>query len=250
MNARSRQPLTGAVPAIMDLAPPAEDFVFPSDNALEIPTLRLDRMATAVIAPVQCWGSVRRRDQTNVRTWHFYTDDYRFERLWKSPGDVVATGARICVEPNFSQLDAMPWPVGWYNLYRKRWIARWWQDQGIDIIADLYVGEKYQKWNFLGLPKGWKSFAVRGSGETPQAAVALHADAQQFAETPDIFFYVYGGGIRQAAALRSAGIPCVVSDYYRDADVSTWLENNTAPNIATLASTPRLTTQDTRHGQK
>ena len=121
-------------------APPARDWMFPADNALEIPTLRLDRMAMAMHAPVACWGSIPRRDTRNVRSWHFYADDYRFEQLRKTPGDVVATGAQVCVEPNFSVLDDMPWPVGWYNLYRKRWVARWWQDQGIEIVADLFVG--------------------------------------------------------------------------------------------------------------
>lgn len=211
--------------------PTAEDWVFPANNALEIPTLRLDRMASAILAPSACWGTVSRRETRNISTWHFYTDDYRFEALWKSPGAVVATGARICVEPNFSALSEMPWPVGWYNLYRKRWIARWWQDQGIDIIADLHVGEKYSAWNWLGLPPGWRSFAVRGSAQDPQAALKAYAAAREFAGTPDILFYVYGGGIAQARALRDAGMPCVMADHYRDQDASRWLAGASPPGL-------------------
>jgi hypothetical protein len=225
--------------------PPAGDWVFASDNPLEIPTLRLDRMAMGMMAPVACWGSIGRRDTRNVRSWHFYTDDCRFEQLWRTPGDVVATGAEVCVEPNFSCLDDMPWPIGWYSLYRKRWIARWWQEQGIAIVADLFVGPKYREWNWVGLPKGWRSFATRGVGEDPEAAVELYAAARDWAGGEEIFFYVYGGGVRQAAALRAAGVPCVISDYYRTEDMSRWLQ---IQGVAGVIDTARGNHAGLRHG--
>jgi hypothetical protein len=215
------------------------DIVWPTDNPLEIPTLRFDRQASVIVAPMACWGTVRRRDQRNVNSWHFYTDDYRFARLWTHPQDVVATGAKVCVEPNFSALDSMPFPVGWNNLYRKRWVARWWQDQGIEIIADLYVGAKYQAHNWMGIPKGWRAYATRGSAEDPESIVSLFYRASEHAGTDQILYYVYGGGITQARVLRDAKIPVVLSDYYRDHDASWWLatkgSSDPVPQLTLLA---------------
>jgi hypothetical protein len=202
--------------------PRPQDFVWPSDNPMEIPCLRVDMQALSVVEPSACWGSVSRRDTRNVSTWHFYADDYRFEQLWKTPEDVLITNPVNCVEPNFSSLDSMPYAVGLYQIYRKRWIARWWQEQGIRIFADLYVGEKYQKLNYAGLPKGWRAFATRGSAEHPQNAIDSYHQAREWAGG-DIIFFCYSGGKPQAMALRAAGLPVILADHFRDENISTWL---------------------------
>lgn len=198
------------------------DFVWPSDNPMEIPSLRLDMQAVTVVEPSACWGTCSRSETRHVRTWHFYSDDYRFEQLWKTPEDVLATNPVNCVEPNFSSLDSMPFAYGLHQIYKKRWIARWWQEQGIRIFADLFVGEKYIQLNYLGIPKGWRAFATRGNGAEPQIAVDTYYQAREWAGG-DIVFYCYSGGKKQARALLDARIPVILSDYYRHTGVSTWL---------------------------
>lgn len=200
------------------------DFVWPSDNPLEIPTLRLDMQAQAVIEPSACWGTISRRESKHVATWHFYADDYRFEQLWKTPEDILHVKPINAVEPNFSALDSMPYAFGLNQIYKKRWIARWWQEQGIRIFADLYVGEKYAKMNYLGLPKGWRAFATRGQAENPQAAVETYHQAREWAGG-DIVFFCYAGGKTQAEALRDARIPVILTDFYRHQNISTWIES-------------------------
>lgn len=204
------------------------DYVFPSDNDLEIPTLRSDMQASALVAPVTRWGSVSRKESRNVGSWHFYTDDYRFEQIWTSPGDLVATGASVAIEPNFSALDDMPFAYGIQQIYKKRWVARWWQDQGIRIVADTFVGDKYWDLNFLGLPADWRSFGLRGQTNDPDLAIDVYKELKKWACGEDILFYVYSGGRAQIEALRKARIPCLVSDYYRrPGEIAKWLGNAT-----------------------
>lgn len=62
------------------------DAVFASDNDLGIPLLDANLQAAAVVAPVQPWGmGAGARTRKNAGTWHFYTDDYRFDALWRDP---------------------------------------------------------------------------------------------------------------------------------------------------------------------
>ena len=55
------------------------DSLFPSDNELEIPTLRLDMQPTSVEIPFVCFGEQKRTYQMKGRgTLHFVTDDFCF----------------------------------------------------------------------------------------------------------------------------------------------------------------------------
>lgn len=138
------------------------DALFATDNALGIPLLDVGLQATYVHLPVRTWGSVK-RNQVMRGTWHFYTDDYRFEALWTDPSGVVNSECNAAVEPNFSTSEQMPEVVGWYQIYRKRWLARYWQSHGIPVFVDLNVAPRFYYANLLGVPRGWRSWMTRGS---------------------------------------------------------------------------------------
>ena len=105
------------------------DCVWPSDNEMEVPMLRPDLQANAVDLPVTQWGTIRRRSDMHG-TWSFYVDDYRFTALWRDPTPVINSGCLNVVEPNFSCSDQTPFPVVLNNIYRKRWLSRFWQEFG------------------------------------------------------------------------------------------------------------------------
>jgi hypothetical protein len=65
--------------------------------------------------------------------------------------------------------------------------------------------------------------ATRGLAEDPGEAIRLYEEARSWAKGEEIFYYVYGGGVKQAAALREARVPCLISDYYRNEDMSRYL---------------------------
>lgn len=153
------------------------DWIFPSDNPLSIPLLLKDVQPRGLELPTNRWGARARRDRIEGGTYHFYTDDYRFESLWKNPAPVVNSGCHAVAEPNFSTNSEMPFAVFLWHLYRKRWLSRYWQSHGIEIWADLAVAPRYRQYALLGVPRGWKAYASYAFGshgiETVIAEAAL-----------------------------------------------------------------------------
>ena len=169
------------------------DTLFPSDNNQGIPVLDTAQECKLVDMPLTAWGSVSRASKM-LGTWHFYTDDYRFSALWGKPDDVVNTGCVSAVEVNYSITSQMPYPVALYRIYQKRWLSRYWQSQGIRIIADLNVARPFRELNMLGIPAGWKSYATHGYNERLEQLEEEYKAAVKRAGTNSIYFLVYGGG--------------------------------------------------------
>jgi len=42
--------------------------------------------------------------------------------------------------------DTTPVAYGLHQIYKKRWISRYWQECGVKVWADLNVAKKFQKW--------------------------------------------------------------------------------------------------------
>lgn len=97
---------------------------------------------------------------------HFFIDDYRFERVWSNPErylDVLRhySGA---IMPNFSTYHIMPLPMQWWNMYRNRMLAYYWQENGIDVIPLLQCGDpRTYDYAFEGMPIGG-TYAIMNNG--------------------------------------------------------------------------------------
>lgn len=170
------------------------DALWPSDNDFGIPLLDINMQALSIDQPCAVWG-VAERTANMKGTWLFYTEDYRYEALWTDPSRVINTSCINAVEPNFSCYSNMPSVVAMWQIYRKRWIARWWQSMGVCVIVDLNVAPVHYAFNRMGIPAGWRTFATRGYSNRLNEC---HAEYQQACEiagggvTP--LFVVYGGG--------------------------------------------------------
>ena len=170
------------------------DALWPSDNDFGIPLLDINMQALSIDQPCATWGVTGRTARMNG-TWLFYTEDYRYEAIWTDPSGVVNTGCVNAAEPNFSCYSNMPPAVAMWQIYRKRWIARWWQSMGVRVIVDLNVAPVHYASNRMGIPAGWRTFATRGHSNRLDEC---HAEYQQACEiagdgvTP--LFVVYGGG--------------------------------------------------------
>ena len=170
------------------------DALWPSDNDFGIPLLDINMQALSIDQPCATWGVIERTARMNG-TWLFYTEDYRYEAIWTDPSGVVNTGCVNAAEPNFSCYSNMPPAVAMWQIYRKRWIARWWQSMGGRVIVDLNVAPVHYASNRMGIPAGWRTFATRGYSNRLDEC---HAEYQQACEiagdgvTP--LFVVYGGG--------------------------------------------------------
>lgn len=169
----------------------AEDF--PTDNDWDIPVLSLKYQATSYTSPFVQWGEISRRAKMGG-TWHFYVEDEKFEAVWRDPKWPLISGAVNCIEINYSAYGNTPkaWVMG--QLYKKRWISRWWQKYGMKIFVDLNVNDKYFDLNFLGVPSGWRAYATRGYNDRLEYIVQQFDLACERAETDDILFVVIGGG--------------------------------------------------------
>ena len=170
------------------------DAVWPTDNDWGVPLLDLNMQALAFDQPYAIWGARGRKARMNG-TWLFYTEDYRYEALWADPSPVLNTGAVNAVEPNFSVYRNMPAAVALWQVYRKRWIARWWQSHGLRVFVDLNVASNHYGLNHLGIPQGWRAFATRGYSDRLDELRLEYEQACAFAgEGVTPLFLVVGGG--------------------------------------------------------
>lgn len=171
------------------------DCLYESNNIYDIPTLRLDMQAGKVILPLAPWGADSRL-RKDISTYHFYVEDYRFEAIWKDPTKVLISGVRALVEPNLSLFDTTPVAYGLQQIYKKRWIARYFQECGIKVYADLNVSRKFQEYNKLGIPKGYNAFFTRGYADRISHLEEELEVAREISglETPNLI--IYGGGAK------------------------------------------------------
>lgn len=164
---------------------------YPGD-AMGVPILDLTRQGEYA-GIVERWGRFSRR-QRYEGVYHFYTDDYKFARVWTEPYRLAHSGCRAIVEPNYSTHPAMPRPVALYNIFRKRWIARYCQEQNIGVFVDLCTEPTFDDIALLGVPQGWRSYATRAYARRHGLLERDAARAIERAGTEAITLLVIGGG--------------------------------------------------------
>lgn len=149
-----------------------ENVVFPSSNQWGIPDLRSDRLCSLI--PKQTWGAQQIKQDERDSTFYlwstgtfpeeaaggvlgFYIDDYRFDGVWN---DAVAICAKLVNQnwggvctPDFSVWWDWPLVMKMWNLYKSRWVARYWQEAGIKIIPSLMrFGDPTSTLDLCGMP--------------------------------------------------------------------------------------------------
>lgn len=169
------------------------DCLYESNNIFEIPNLRLDMQAGKLQLPFAPYGA-ESRQKKGVSTYHFYVDDYRFEAIWKDPTKVLNSGCVAAVEPNLSLFDTTPIAWGLQQIYKKRWISRYFQECDISVYADLNVSRKFYEYNRMGIPDGYNAFFTRGYADRLEYLKAEHQIAKEISgkDTPNLI--IYGGG--------------------------------------------------------
>ena len=111
------------------------------------------------IAPIEMVGFnfAPKHPEPNKVGVHFFLSDYQFQRVWTSPEVYIRMLARFqCVcTPDFSMYTDYPLAVQIYNHYRKHWLGRWWQENGMTVIPTIsWSDEKSFDWCFDGDPVG------------------------------------------------------------------------------------------------
>jgi hypothetical protein len=89
----------------------------------------------------------------------FYTDDTRFEALWRNPQHYtdrfLRHGIAALIEPDFSLWVDTPLVEQLFNVYRMRTLGRLWQEYGLSVIPNLtWSDERSFPFCFTGIPVG------------------------------------------------------------------------------------------------
>jgi hypothetical protein len=169
------------------------DAVWGTNNEYGIPMLDLSMQAACLEAPFAGWGTMPRKNKMHG-TYHFYVEDYRFENIWKNPLDIANSQCAAVVEPNFSVYDDMPRAVAIWQMYRKRWLARWLQSVGIRVFVDMNISERHADLRIIGVPSGWRAYCTRAYSERLDAVEREFQAALEHSRSESILFVVYGGG--------------------------------------------------------
>lgn len=88
---------------------------------------------------------------------HFFSDDYKFERIWRSPDMYISklTEFECALTPDFSLYLDMPIAMQVWNVYRSRLIGQIMQDYGIKVVPTVqWSDERSFEFCFDGIEKG------------------------------------------------------------------------------------------------
>ena len=169
------------------------DYVYPSNNEFDIPTLLMDNMPVHLELPMNPWGA-EARYKKGITTYHFYVDDYRFEQLFKDPIKLLESGCKAIVEPNCSIHDQTPMAHAIWQTYRKRYLCRYLQECGMQIWVDLNVSPHFEEINALGVPEGYNAFCTRGVTGWLNTTERHWEMAKRISGLDKPNMFVYGGG--------------------------------------------------------
>ncbi|MFC9432714.1 DUF4417 domain-containing protein [Nocardia sp. NPDC057030] len=169
-------------------------IAWPRAGRWGIPALEPCQFIPAELAAWHDPGARRRAAGTGAL--HFFLDDYRFERVWTRPADVLARLHEVgaALTPDFSVWCDMPLAVQLWQVYRSRWCGAWWQYHGITVIPTVSWGTQ-ESWAFAfeGLPEH-SCLAVGAVGiNNPDSRDLFRAGlAELLARTAPAALLVYG----------------------------------------------------------
>jgi hypothetical protein len=172
-------------------------------------------MAVNAVLPFKKWGALARNKRMEG-TYHFYTDDYKFSGLWANPGQLIDTHCVCAVEPNYSTALDTPVVLFMADLYKKRWLARYWQSHGIKIFVDLNVEPDFLEYSFVGVPLGWSAYAVRATPldlETGYLDMILARAKKQAGHAEQFTLVCYSGGPSVQTWAEKNGAVWFAADY-------------------------------------
>lgn len=116
-------------------------------NAYEVLDMQLTAKGNPVV--LSCNSVPRRlvpfdKALSSVRTdafVHFFVEDYQFERIWAKPKKYLDLLARFdgVLMPDFSVYLDMPLPMQRWNIYRNKFMARYFQDGGLQVIPIVQI---------------------------------------------------------------------------------------------------------------
>jgi hypothetical protein len=99
------------------------------------------------------WGSLKASDSKQIPL-HGFVDDWRIEAIWRDnyKGLDKIFNQQCAVAPDYTIETDYPLPLAFYQVWRSRVVARFWQDNGIFAIPCLqWSRSEINQYLFQGL---------------------------------------------------------------------------------------------------
>lgn len=129
---------------------------YPSSNKYGIPDILDTPFVPEGLVP---YGTQVKRKYAQVvgKCVHFFLDDHKFESLWNKPIKTLPPIQFMgqAISPDYSISTEYPLIVNLWQIYRSRWLTRYWQEHNIDVIPNVtWTDESSYEYCFLGIPEG------------------------------------------------------------------------------------------------
>lgn len=190
---------------------------YPSVNPYDIPDIFPQEIDLVGVK----WASFNERhgiaDYGNTAV-HCYNEDYQINVLWTHPDKhlELLKKCRAVVAPDFSMYTDMPKALLVYNAYRRQWVGRYWQENGVKVIPSCsYPEGMIEDYMFAGIPKN-------GTVATSNAYTGLDADAEI-------------GDIRKIFGLLEPGLLLIKASDYKAAVLEKYFRFERIPTYAFAA---------------
>ena len=141
-----------------------EHPVFAGEPQFGIPMLLEQPMDQSAIDAkwVRLADRNRRWRAAEPTTLNFYFDDVRYGRIESRPDLVMHRGDIAgVVEANFSTAYNWPRVLNLHQIYRKRQLARRWQELGLTVFVDTHVADTVRHMSLLGVPRTHALYASK-----------------------------------------------------------------------------------------
>lgn len=168
--------------------------IYPSSNVYGIPDVPEPKDFQAPKDLVAYGSSKKDAKEYGL---HFFVDDYRFEPVWNRPLKTLSYVKQfgVVLAPDFSLYTDYPRVAQIWNVYRSRWLACYWAEQGINVIPTITWGdESSYDFCFLGIPKN-SIVAISGMGSRKKSTkeAYLNGFKEMIRQLKPKQIIVYGG---------------------------------------------------------
>jgi len=105
--------------------------------------------------------------------------------------DQVDPAPSFC-EVNFSTSNTLPRAHALWQIYKKRYLSRYFQEKGMRCFVDLNVASRWQDENLLGIPPSWRAFSTKVHRSTTLEELTDQAGyAESIRGSDDLLFVVF-----------------------------------------------------------
>lgn len=133
---------------------------FPGSGTWKIPIIPKAIFSDDEFNDLRLIGFDRAKPEDDRHTdWmvHFFLYDYKFERVWKHPEQVIERlrPYRAVLSPDFSMYLEMNPVIQLYNVFRNRWCGAYLAKKGLRVIPTVSWGDESTfDFCFEGIPRG------------------------------------------------------------------------------------------------